>query len=164
MDHPGPLLATSRPLTRVIEMASVMELSRAPRYGSAAELAAYAGLSVKTVRRLVEAGKVRGRKVGRRLVIPFEDLDAHILKAEEDRSPTMPANSTPILATPEAGAVPFVPPITPEELARRNRAAMALLDEWAADVEDERDQRETMDVLRQALGPERVASSRPAIL
>ena len=39
------------------------------RYGSAAELASYAGLSVKTIRRLVDAGKVRGHKVGRRLLI-----------------------------------------------------------------------------------------------
>ena len=42
--------------------------------------------------------------------------------------------------------------------------AMARLDEWAADVEGERDQRETMDVLRQALGPGRIASNRPTIL
>jgi excisionase family DNA binding protein len=145
-------------------MVSLAEVVRPPRFGSAAELAAYAGLSVKTIRRLVDAGKVRGRKVGRRLVIPFEDLDDHILKIEEDRRPTMAANSTPTLATPGAGPAPFVPPITPEELTRRNRAAMALLDEWEADVEGEQDQRETMDVLRKALGPDRIASSRPAIL
>ena len=118
---------------------------------------------MKTIRRLVDAGKVRGRKVGRRLVIPYEDLDDHILKIEEHRRPTMPANST-TLATPGTGPAPLIPPITPEELTRRNRAAMALLDEWAADVEGEQDQRETMDVLRKALGPDRIASSRPAIL
>jgi hypothetical protein len=76
----------------------------------------------------------------------------------------MAVNPTPTLATPGATPAPFVPPITPEELARRNRAVMTLLDEWAADVEDEQDQRETMDVLRKALGPERIASNRPAVL
>jgi excisionase family DNA binding protein len=131
-------------------MVSVAEAARPPRFGSAAELASYASLSVKTIRRLVDAGKVRGRKVGRRLVIPFEDLDAHILEIGDDsRGPTMQASPT--LTT------PFVPPITPEELARRNAAAVALLDEWEADVEGEQDQRETMIVLRQAFGPDRAA-------
>lgn len=58
---------------------------------------------------------------------------------------------------------PLIPPITPEELARRNMAAIALLAEWVADDAGEQDQRETMDVLRSALGAERFASSRPAI-
>jgi excisionase family DNA binding protein len=135
------------------------EIRREPRYGSAAELAAYAGVSVKTVRRLVDAGKVRGLRVGRRVVIPFEDLDRHVLRIEDHprRPAIMQATPSPTLTT------PLVPPLAPEELARRNRAAMALLDEWAADVEGEQDQRETMEVLRRALGPERVASSRPAI-
>src|SRR2546423_9023823 len=59
-------------------MATVAQLDRAPRYGSAAELARYGGISTKTVRRLVEAGRVRGFKVGRRVLIPFADLDRTI--------------------------------------------------------------------------------------
>jgi excisionase family DNA binding protein len=150
----------------MIAMASVAEVTRGPRFGSAAELACYAGLSVKTIRRLVDAGKVRGLKVGRRLLIPFEDLDAHILQIEKRRSPVMAANSIPTsaMATPNAEPAFFVPRITPEELTRHNRAAMALLDAWEADVEDEPDQRETMEVLRQALGSERIASTRPAVV
>jgi hypothetical protein len=54
---------------------------------------------------------------------------------------------------------PLVPPITPEELASRNAEAVRLLDEWERDG-DEQEQRETMDVLRKALGPERIASYR----
>jgi excisionase family DNA binding protein len=140
-------------------MLSVATVVRPARFGSAAELAAYASLSVKTIRRLVDAGKVRGRKVGRRLLIPFEDLDAHILKIGNDpRRPIMSA--CPTLTT------PLVPPITPEELARRNAAAVALLDAWEADVEGEQDQdqdqRETMIDLRQIFGPDRVASGRAA--
>jgi hypothetical protein len=73
----------------------------------------------------------------------------------------MPAASTPL--APEAPPAPFVPPISREELARRNAAAIALLDEWEADASSEQDQRETMDVLRRALGPGRIASDRPAI-
>ncbi len=97
-------------------MASVAEAARVPRFGSAAELAAYAGLSVKTIRRLVGAGKLRGRKVGRRLLIPFEDIDAHILGAEDDaRILKIEDHGRPILglvnltpAFPQAGPIPFV--------------------------------------------------------
>ncbi len=136
-------------------MASVAT-GRGPRYGSAAELATYAGVSVKTVRRLVGSGKVRAFKLGRRTLIPFADFEAHILKAEGEGSRTMQASPT--LTT------PFVPPISAEELARRNASAVALLDELEADVAGEEDQRETLEVLRRALGPDRVASSRPALL
>jgi hypothetical protein len=90
------------------------------------------------------------------------DFPGNLINRDNPRRSIMAANPT--LAKPEAIPASFVPPITPEELARRNRAAMALLDEWAADTEDEQDQRETMDVLRKALGPERIASNRPAIL
>ncbi len=54
---------------------------------------------------------------------------------------------------------PYVPPITPEELALRNAEAIRLLDLWEAEG-DEQEQRETMDVIRKALGPERIASYR----
>jgi len=49
--------------------------------------------------------------------------------------------------------------INPEELMRRNRAAIDLLDTWETEG-DEQEQRETMRVLREALGPKRVASTR----
>jgi hypothetical protein len=64
--------------------------------------------------------------------------------------------TTPETATP---AAPYVPPVSAEELTRRNRAAMALLDSWKSEG-DELDQRETMAALREALGARRVASSR----
>ena len=54
----------------------------APRYGSAAEVAVYAGVSLKTVRRMIARGDVRGLKVGRRTVVPFEDLDRHVLRID----------------------------------------------------------------------------------
>ncbi len=54
---------------------------------------------------------------------------------------------------------PYVPPISDEELARRNRAAIELLDSWETEV-DEEEQRETMAILREALGEQRIASYR----
>ena len=74
----------------------------------------------------------------------------------------MPAITT--TESPEARPSSFVPRITLEELARRNAAAIALLDAWEADESSEQDQRETMDSLRQALGPDQIGSTRPAIL
>lgn len=70
---------------------------------------------------------------------------------------------TPTSHAAEVKPAPFVPPITPEELTRRNQAVMALLDEWAEDIESDHDQRETMEFLRAALGPERIASDRASI-
>jgi hypothetical protein len=53
----------------------------------------------------------------------------------------------------------YVPPITEEELARRNQAAIRLLDSWETEG-DEQEQQETMEMLRRALGQERTASDR----
>jgi hypothetical protein len=129
----------------------------APRYGSAARLAVDPGLGVKTVHRLVESGRVRGLKVGRRLLTPFEDLDR--LVTGQAGSPTVGSN--PVMATtPKATTEgPHLPPVSDEEQARRNRAAIARLDAWEAEG-DEQEQRETMEILRQALGRGRVAASR----
>jgi hypothetical protein len=55
--------------------------------------------------------------------------------------------------------LPYVPPISAEELARRNQAAVELLDSWETEG-DEQEQRETMHTFRVALGAQRVLSSR----
>jgi len=49
--------------------------------------------------------------------------------------------------------------VSDEEQAQRAQALVALLDSWETEG-DEQEQRETMDVLRQAFGKDRVASSR----
>jgi len=54
---------------------------------------------------------------------------------------------------------PYVPPITEEELARRNQAAIRLLDSWETEG-DEEEQHETMEMLRHALGQGRTVSDR----
>jgi hypothetical protein len=61
---------------------------------------------------------------------------------------------------PKASGRGYVPPIDDAELARRNRAAMRLLDAWEQDEEGEDEQRETLAVLKDALGERRIASSR----
>lgn len=55
--------------------------------------------------------------------------------------------------------LPYVSPIDPAELRRRNAAAIRLLDEWEAEG-DEADQRATMAVLRETLGARRIAATR----
>ena len=54
---------------------------------------------------------------------------------------------------------PSVTPISPEELRQRNARTIAMLDLWVAEG-DEQEQREAMDVLREALGPNRTLSHR----
>jgi hypothetical protein len=53
-------------------------------------------------------------------------------------------------------------PLTREELMGRNRQAIALLDSFETEG-DEEEQRETMGILRRALGPDRIISSRSAL-
>ena len=55
---------------------------------------------------------------------------------------------------PNEGGAPYVPVVSPDERARRNREAIALLKSWATEG-DEEEQRETMAVLREALGLKR---------
>ncbi len=54
----------------------------------------------------------------------------------------------------------YVPRRSPEERARRNAEAVRLLRSWVEEG-DEEEQRETMRVLREALGKNRIASNRP---
>lgn len=54
---------------------------------------------------------------------------------------------------------PTIPALAEDEVHRRNRAAIVLLDAWEQDL-DERDQQETMQVIRDALGRNRSGSSR----
>jgi hypothetical protein len=68
----------------------------------------------------------------------------------------------PTQTLPDSPTTPLIPPMDPEERRRRNAAVVALIEEWANDEASDQDQRETMDVLRKALGPDRVASNRPA--
>jgi excisionase family DNA binding protein len=136
-------------------MSIVMETGRFPRYGSAAELASYAGLSVKTIRRLVDAGKVRGRKVGRRLVIPFEDLDAHILRLEDHWRPAAQATHPHASFDVRGRAVPLLE----DEERRRQAEALRALDDLDA-MGDDDEHEATFAALVEGLDQNRMSSRR----
>lgn len=124
-------------------MSVALRAPTAPRYGSAAELAVYSGLSVKTVRRLVDAGKVRGLKVGRRLLIPFEDLDRHVLRMEDHRptpreSPAMSIALTPARTGDVDTSTGRLLPLSDEDRKARSEALGRALDEIAG-MTDETD-------------------------
>lgn len=119
---------------------------QAARLGSAAELAAYSGLSAVTIRRLVKSGQVRGCKVGRRLLIPYEDLNTRVLKIEA-AAPAAPVPTA--FASVDASGRAVA--LSPEEARRRAEGAiraLAALDDPAEEAE----QRSTLAGLLEALG------------
>jgi hypothetical protein len=61
--------------------------------------------------------------------------------------------------SPEVALGSYASPLTADELAQRNRELIELLNSWESEG-DEQEQRETLTVLREALGRRRVASSR----
>jgi hypothetical protein len=60
--------------------------------------------------------------------------------------------------SPEVASGPYVSTLTADDLARRNRDLIELLNSWESEG-DEQEQRETLTVLREAMGRRRVASS-----
>lgn len=130
-----------------------------PRFGSAADVSARTGLSVKTVRRRVKDGTIRGVKLGRRVLIPLDAIDRPTPRTDDHRPRTEEALPVATIHNPAAAAGSYVPAVSADELARRNRALVELLDSWESDG-DEQEQRETLAVLRETLGTRRVASSR----
>jgi excisionase family DNA binding protein len=141
-------------------MSSAVRTPIQPRYGSAAEVASYAGLSVKTVRRLVDAGKVPGHRVGRRVLIPFDAMDRHILSFEEHRRDAMsaaaPQVTLPRRSVDESGRAIR---LSPEQARLRAEEALRALDDVAT-IGDEEERRATFEALRQALNEEPM-SNRP---
>ena len=53
---------------------------------------------------------------------------------------------------PEANSESIITPLAPDELTRRNQGLIELLDSWELEG-DEEEQRETLAVIREALGP-----------
>ena len=63
--------------------------------------------------------------------------------------------------TRSSNATPFVPLLSDEELDQSHRELAELLDSWEKDG-DEQEQRETLAILREALGERHMAPSRNA--
>jgi excisionase family DNA binding protein len=114
------------------------------RYGSPAELAAYGGVSVKTIRRLADAEKIRKLRVGRRVVIPYADFDAHV--SEQTRSPAMQAT----LSRPAFDHRGRALPLPPEEERRRAEEGIRALDALAS-MGDDGEQAGTFAALAEAI-------------
>ena len=114
-------------------MAVAVKALPAPRYGSVAEMSSYAGLSPKTIRRLVDSGRVRGFKVGRRLVIPFEEIDRAIVRTDKHRRQPIMATA-PATNVPQATVDPSTGrllPLSDDERRARSKALNRALDEMA---------------------------------
>ncbi len=62
-----------------------------PRFSSAADVSALTGLSVKTIRRRVKDGTIRGVKLGRRVLIPLDAIDRPAPRADDYRPQTQEA-------------------------------------------------------------------------
>lgn len=115
------------------------------RYGSVAELATYTGLSPRTLRRLIESGTIRALRVGRRVLVPFEDFDRHLDDASSMRmrsrikeGPTMaiaPVLPRPCAIDPETGGLL---PLT-EDLRRARSQALARVLDQVERITDETD-------------------------
>jgi excisionase family DNA binding protein len=131
---------------------SVIARQTALRYGSAGEVAAYSGLSLRTVRRMIARGDVRGLKVGRRTVIPIADVERFLESGRESIGLIFKPN-------PAESRPPIVPKLDSEDLDASNHELLKLLASWVSEG-DQDEQREILATLKKALGPHRVASSR----
>jgi len=109
-------------------MSAAPETPRPARYGSAAELAAYTGLSLKTVRRRVRDGTLKGVRIGRRVLIPFEDVDRRA--AEEPQG--MAIAPTPTQPDTIDSATGRLLPLTDEQRRARSEALRRALDDVEA--------------------------------
>lgn len=140
-------------------MSTVAKALPTARYGSVAELSSYAGLSPKTIRRLIDAGKIRGLKVGRRVLIPFEDLDRHILRMEDHRPRTQedpamaiaPTQNRQATIDPETGRLL---PLTEEQRRARSEALARTIEE-IGQITDETDTDERWAEVYRSIDAER---------
>ena len=140
-------------------MPALAKAAPVPRYGSVAEISSYSGLSPKTIRRMVESGRIRSYKAGRRLLIPFEELDRAIVPFEEHRRANMSQGSSAVMPERTIDARGRAIPLSDEELDRRAEAAIRALDALD-DMGDEDEQRETLDALIEAIDQDRLSDRR----
>lgn len=125
-------------------MSSAAKLPLTPRYGSAAEVSALTGLSVKTVRRRVKDGTLRGVRLGRRVLIPLDGID----RPRTQEPPVMAIAPTPVPPGAVDASTGRLKPLTDREREARTEALGRALDEIAG-MTDETDTDEVWrDVMR----------------
>src|SRR4051812_32580386 len=127
----------------------------APRYGSPAEVAAFLGLSSKTIRRMIAADSVPSYRVGRRVLVPFRDADRVVRRNRNRRAPTMavaPPTGPPLI-DPATGRLR---PLSDEERRARSESFRRALEEMA-EITDETDTDEVWAEVHRGL-----AAARPA--
>jgi excisionase family DNA binding protein len=119
-----------------------------PRYGSPAEVAAFLGVSTKTVRRLVDNQAVPAYRVGRRVLVSFREADQFVR-----RVPTMSTVPTPVSPCMSFDARGRALPMTEEEIRRRNEDAIRALDSLD-EIGDAEEQRATFEALAAGIDEE----------
>jgi excisionase family DNA binding protein len=125
-------------------MSAAVKTPLQQRYGSAAEVSALTGLSVKTVRRRVKDGSLRGVRLGRRVLIPLDAID----RPRTQESPVMATAPTPDRPGAVDPATGRLRPLTDRERRARSEALGRALDAIAG-MTDETDTDEVWrDVLR----------------
>ena len=139
-------------------MSALAKALPAPRFGSVAQMATYTGLSPKTIRRRVEDGSIRGVKFGRRLLIPFEDIDRHLNDVTEPRPGTQEPSTMAIAPTTvsphrSVDSTGRALPMTDAEVRARAEVAIRALDA-IDDMGDEEEQRQTLEALMEAIDAE----------
>ena len=121
-----------------------------PRFGSAADVSALTGLSVKTIRRRVKDGTIRGVKLGRRVLIPLDAIDRPTPRADDHRPRTQEAPPMATIHNPGTGPATAgrLKPLTDHERRARTAALGRALDDIAG-MTDETDTDEVWrDVMR----------------
>src|SRR4051812_28599502 len=135
-------------------VAKVTPVPPAPRCGSAVAVAAYTGLSLKTVRRRLADGSLCAIKIGRRGLIPFDQRARRTLAGprppeDEDATPmaTAPSPAPPRRSVDAHGRA--LPMTDAETRARAEEIARGL--DALDDMGDPEEQRQSLDALLAAL-------------
>src|SRR4051794_4053267 len=105
-------------------MTTLARTPLAPRYGSPAEVAAFLGVSTRTVRRLIESDAIPSYRVGRRVLVAYRDADQLVR-----RNPTMAIAPNPVSPYRSVDARGRALPMTDEEIRQRAAEAIRALDE-----------------------------------
>jgi excisionase family DNA binding protein len=129
-----------------------------PRFGSPAAVAAFLGVSTKTVRRLVASESVPSYRLGRRVLVPYRDADQFVRQQQQKRARTMAIAPT-ISPQSSVDARGRALPLTEAEVRARAEAVARGLEALDA-MGDAAEQRETLAYLMTAIDEDRLSDRR----